>query len=66
MVAYGQEPTDCWGFNAVCVARVDALLRHFDLDDDNNFMRSVVLRSWLEFKSVDRHCLGDGCCLEDV
>ena len=66
MIAYGQEPTDCWCFDAVCAATVNALLRHFDLDDDKNFMRNVVLRSWLRLKNVNRHCLKDGHCLEDV
>ena len=47
VVVYGQEATDRWGFNAVCVARVDALLRHFDLDGGNNFMRGVAVQSWL-------------------
>ena len=39
VVVYGQEPTDCWGFDAVCAARVDALMRHFNLDDKKDFGR---------------------------
>ena len=37
VVVYWQEPTDCWIFNAVCAARVNALLRHFNLDDNKDF-----------------------------
>ena len=58
MVAYGQEPTDCWGFDTVCAARVDALLRHFDLNDNKDFMRDVALQNWLGLEGVNRHCLG--------
>ena len=39
VVAYGQEPTACWDFDAVCVARVNVLLKHFNLDDDKDFWR---------------------------
>ena len=38
-IANGQEPIDCWCFNAVCAARVGELLKHFNLDDNKNFER---------------------------
>ena len=50
VVAYEQEPTNCWDFDAVCAARVNALLKHFDLDDDNNFMRDDALRRIVAWK----------------
>ena len=39
VVAYRQEPIDCWGFDTVYAARVNALLKYFDLDDDKDFER---------------------------
>ena len=56
VIAYGQEPIDCQGFNAVCAASVNALLKHFNLDDDKDFLRDVALLSWLGLKDVGRHC----------
>ena len=46
IVAYGQEPTNCQSFDAVCAARVNALLKNLDFLYNNNFMRSVALQSW--------------------
>ena len=66
VVTYGQEPTDCQGFNAVCAARTNALLRYFDLDDDKNFLRNVALRSWLGIKGVDKRCFGEWSLPGDV
>ena len=37
MVAYKQKPTDCQGFDAVCNARVSALLRYYSFNDNKNF-----------------------------
>ena len=57
VVVYGQEPIDWGGFDAVCTARVNALLRHYDLDDNKDFMRDVTLQSWLGLEDVNRRWL---------
>ena len=36
VIAYEQEPTNCWGFNAICAVKVNTLLRHSNLDDNKD------------------------------